>query len=180
MIALAHHADDQVELFFLRLLRGAGGEGLSGMKRRSPSPADRNLLLARPLLGFSKAELRTFARENKIRFREDATNVSADFLRNRIRNELLPWLRQNYQPALDKTVLRLMDIVGAEADFAGAAARLWERGGRAGGCRRSGEPFSTICPSRCNGGFYCCGWPNAASPRTLIWSSPCAGRRMSR
>ena len=122
-IALAHHADDQVELFFLRLLRGAGGEGLAGMKWRSPSPAGKTISLVRPLLGFSKGELAEFARENKIRFRDDATNFSADFLRNRIRNELLPLLRKNYQPGLDKAVLRLMEIVGAESEFVGAVAR---------------------------------------------------------
>ncbi|MGA2853706.1 MAG: tRNA lysidine(34) synthetase TilS, partial [Verrucomicrobiota bacterium] len=130
-IALAHHADDQVELFFLRLLRGAGGEGLAGMKWRSPSPADKTISLVRPLLGFSKSELAEFARENKIHFRDDATNFSPDFLRNRIRNELLPLLRRNYQPGLDKAVLRLMEIVGAESEFAGEAARQWLKIGRA-------------------------------------------------
>ena len=124
-IALAHHADDQVELFFLRLLRGAGGEGLAGMKWRSPSPADKTISLIRPLLDFPKAELLAFARENKIRFRDDATNLSSDFLRNRIRNELLPLLRKKYQPAVDKTVLRLMDIVGAEAKSVAEVARSW-------------------------------------------------------
>jgi tRNA(Ile)-lysidine synthase len=124
-IALAHHADDQVELFFLRLLRGAGGDGLAGMKWRSPSPADKTIPLIRPLLDVSKAEIAEFARENKINFRDDATNFSSDFLRNRIRNELLPLLRKNYQPGLDKAVLRLMEIVGAESEFAGEAARLW-------------------------------------------------------
>jgi tRNA(Ile)-lysidine synthase len=122
-IALAHHADDQVELFFIRLLRGAGGEGLAGMKWRSPSPADKTISLVRPLLGFSKSELAEFARENKIRFRHDATNFSFDFLRNRIRNELLPLLRKNYQPGLDKAILRLMEIVGTEADFVGVVAQ---------------------------------------------------------
>ena len=121
-VALAHHADDQIELFFLRLLRGAGGEGLAGMKWLSPSPANSKITLIRPLLNLSKAELRQFARENKIRFRDDATNFSSDFLRNRIRNELLPLLRKNYQPGLDKTVLRLMEIVGAESEFIGSAA----------------------------------------------------------
>jgi tRNA(Ile)-lysidine synthase len=122
-IALAHHADDQVELFFLRLFRGSGGEGVAGMKWRSPSPADQKITVVRPLLDFSKAELVAFARENKIRFRDDATNFSTDFLRNRIRNELLPLLRKNYQPAVDKTVLRLKDIIGAEAEFAADAAK---------------------------------------------------------
>ena len=125
VIALAHHADDQVELFFLRLLRGAGGEGLAGMKWRSTSPADKKISLVRPLLGFTKAELLMLARENKIRFRHDASNDSADFLRNRIRNELLPLLRIKYQSAVDKTVLRLMDIISAEAEVVNEAAQMW-------------------------------------------------------
>ena len=130
-VALAHHADDQVELFFLRLLRGAGGEGLAGMKWRSPSPADTKVWLARPLLGFSKAEILAFARAHKILFRDDATNFSSDFLRNRIRNELLPLLQKNYQPGLAKTVLRLMEITGAEAELVNEAAKAWrEKSGK--------------------------------------------------
>ena len=127
VVALAHHADDQVELFFLRLLRGAGGEGLAGMKWRSSSPADKKTVLVRPLLGLTKAELLALARENKIGFRHDASNDSADFLRNRVRNELLPRLRKKYQPAVDKTVLRLMDIVSAEAEAVNEAAQMWRR-----------------------------------------------------
>ena len=160
-IALAHHADDQVELFFLRLLRGAGGEGLAGMKWRSPSPADKTISLVRPLLGFSKAELLEFARENKIQFHDDATNFSGDFLRNRIRNELLPLLRKNYQPGLDKAVLRLMEIVGAEAEFVGEAARQWLDKPARLTCRSAGTRGSaslprlilTNCRSPSSGGF---------------------------
>jgi tRNA(Ile)-lysidine synthase len=125
VVALAHHANDQVELFFLRVWRGAGGEGLAGMKWRSPSPVDSKIMLVRPLLDATKAELRGFARESKIRFRDDATNATLDAPRNRVRNELLPLLLRHYQPALTKTVLRLMEIVGAESDLAGEAARQW-------------------------------------------------------
>src|SRR5207245_6181139 len=84
-IALAHHADDQVELFFLRLLRGAGGEGLAGMKWRNASPSDPGIQLVRPLLDQPKSALRVYAAERKIQFREDATNASLDIQRNRIR-----------------------------------------------------------------------------------------------
>jgi tRNA(Ile)-lysidine synthase len=125
VVALAHHADDQVELFFLRVLRGTSGEGMAGMKWHSPSPVDSKIMLVRPLLDAAKAELRGFARENKILSREDATNVSLDLPRNRIRNELLPLLRRKYQPALSKAVLRLMEIVSAESNLAGEAARQW-------------------------------------------------------
>jgi tRNA(Ile)-lysidine synthase len=153
VIALAHHADDQVELFFLRVLRGAGGEGLAGMKWRSPSPVDSKILLIRPLLDATKAELRGFVRESKILFREDATNTSLDMPRNRVRNELLPLLLRHYQPALAKTVLRLMEIVGAEADLVGETARQWlvskqkiERAPRPGHARKPGRADRLVGP----------------------------------
>jgi tRNA(Ile)-lysidine synthase len=123
-IALAHHADDQVELFFLRLLRGSGSEGLGGMKWRSPSPTDGRVTLVRPLLGTSKEELREFARRHRVRFREDASNACLDMLRNRIRHQLVPLLRKHYQPALLRTTLRVMELVGAEAEFLTAIAGL--------------------------------------------------------
>jgi tRNA(Ile)-lysidine synthase len=125
VVALAHHADDQVELFFLRALRGAGGEGLAGMKWRSRSPVNGKIELIRPLLGTTKSELRELARVNGIRFREDATNARLDLPRNRVRNELLPLLRRRYQPALTRTILRLMEIVGAEAEVVGEMAQQW-------------------------------------------------------
>ena len=125
VVALAHHADDQVELFFLRLLRGAGGGGLAGMKWQSLSPVDKKIMLVRPLLGFSKKEILEFTCANNIEFRDDASNYSSNFLRNRIRNELLPLLRKKYQPAVARTVLRLMDVVGAEAEFVAATAAVW-------------------------------------------------------
>lgn len=124
-IALAHHADDQVELFFLRVLRGTGNEGLAGMKWRAPSPANQKLSLIRPLLDAGKDELRDFARTNKIAFREDATNASLNVPRNRIRNQLLPLLRKDYQPGLTRTVLRLMELAGGEAEVAGDLALHW-------------------------------------------------------
>jgi tRNA(Ile)-lysidine synthase len=125
IVALAHHADDQLELFFLRLLRGSGGEGLAGMKWRTRSASDAGIQLVRPLLDQPKAVLVEYAAARRIRYREDASNAVLDFQRNRIRHELLPLLRRKYQPALDKTISRVMDIVGAEAEFAARAAEEW-------------------------------------------------------
>ncbi len=124
-IALAHHGDDQVELFFLRLLRGAGREGLSGMKWKSPSPADAKIQLVRPLLDHPKTSLAEYARAKGIAFREDASNTSLDFQRNRIRHELLPLLRRRYQPALEKIITRTMDIAEADAEFITQMAKEW-------------------------------------------------------
>jgi tRNA(Ile)-lysidine synthase len=124
-IALAHHLDDQLELFFLRLLRGSGGEGLAGMKWSSVSPSNSAVTLVRPLLDCSKDALRKFGVERRINFREDASNARLDIQRNRIRHELLPLLQREYQPGLARTLPRIMEIVGAESDFVRAAAEAW-------------------------------------------------------
>ncbi len=131
-IFLAHHADDQVELFFLRLLRGSGTQGLGGMEWSAPSPAGGDVALLRPLLGESKASLVEFARARKISFRDDASNQSLDIPRNRLRHELLPLLRRHYAPALDRVVLRSMELVHDEGDFVTLEAIAWlekKRGG---------------------------------------------------
>lgn len=135
-VVLAHHADDQVELFFLRLLRGASPAGLAGMKWCAASPADARVRLVRPLLGFGKAQLAAYARERGVAFREDATNREPEFLRNRIRGELLPLLRRHYQPGLNDVVLRVMGLLGAETELVQLAAAKWRAGG--------GGPFEQL------------------------------------
>jgi tRNA(Ile)-lysidine synthase len=128
-IALAHHADDQVELFFLRLLRGSGSEGLAGMKWSGPSPANTKIQLVRPLFDQPKDSLRDYAGAKKIPFREDASNDSLDIQRNLVRCELLPLLRRSYQPALSRTILRLMDILKADSELISAMAEDWLHSG---------------------------------------------------
>jgi tRNA(Ile)-lysidine synthase len=128
-IALAHHADDQAELFFLRLFRGAGGEGLAGMKFEGMGIASRSrffpVRLVRPLLELRKAELLAYAKEQQIRFREDASNASLHHKRNRIRHELLPLLSRKFDAAVVTTVVRAMDLVGADAEFVRQEAERW-------------------------------------------------------
>ncbi len=127
-VVLAHHADDQVELFFLRLFRGASPDGLAGMKWCGPSPADPQIKLIRPLLGVPRAELERFANEHAVPFREDASNRTRNYLRNRIRHELLPLIQQRFQPALAKTVPRVMELLGAESDYLDGLAEGWSPG----------------------------------------------------
>jgi tRNA(Ile)-lysidine synthase len=131
-VALAHQQDDQIELFFLRLLRGAGNEGLAGMKWRNPSPADARVRLARPLLGQSRSWILARARARGIPSREDASNAAQNIPRNRIRGILLPMLEE-WQPGLRETAARCMEIASAEADLSASLAREWLAGGQKAG-----------------------------------------------
>ncbi|MHC1767666.1 MAG: tRNA lysidine(34) synthetase TilS [Verrucomicrobiia bacterium] len=122
-VALAHHANDQLELFFLRLIRGAGPEGLSGMDLIAPSPADPGVQLIRPLLEIRRSDLEQFARDYAISFRHDASNDAVDYERNRVRHELLPFLRERFGRRLEASVPRLMDVLRAESDFVAQQAK---------------------------------------------------------
>lgn len=95
LLALAHHADDQIETFFINLLRGSGIKGLKAMQPR-------NGLYVRPLLWASRDEIKSFALENGIRWREDSTNNDTVYLRNKIRHELLPVFDGIKQEAREK------------------------------------------------------------------------------
>ena len=114
-ICLAHHRDDQVELFFLRLLRGSSPEGLAGMDEIGRSPADRRLRIVRPLLRYRKDELVEYATAQGVKFREDRTNRSVDILRNRVRHELIPLIEKGYQPGIRAIIERLMDLLREES-----------------------------------------------------------------
>ncbi|MCY0978761.1 tRNA lysidine(34) synthetase TilS [Chryseobacterium wangxinyae] len=84
-LVTAHHLNDQLETFIINLSKASGIKGLSGI------PANDHKIL-RPLLHFSKEEIYDFARENNIEYREDLSNKKNDYLRNKIRNELVPKL----------------------------------------------------------------------------------------
>lgn len=82
-IAIAHHFDDQAETFFINLFRGSGVSGLKGM------PVKRDKII-RPLLFARRVEIEQYAHKNKLNFREDSSNSSDKYLRNRIRHNILP------------------------------------------------------------------------------------------
>ena len=126
-IALGHQADDQLELFFLRLLRGTGLEGLEGMQWSSPSPCQPAIPLVRPLLEQPKSTLADYAQAAGLAFREDVTNEDSQLLRNRIRHELLPLLTRHYQPALRPVIARLRELIRAETALVENAVQRRQR-----------------------------------------------------
>lgn len=90
-VILAHHADDQAETIFVNLLRGSGLRGIAGMQSPKAMCVDNvSLVFHRPLLTVRRAAIRNSAALRKIEFREDSSNASRHYLRNRVRHDLLP------------------------------------------------------------------------------------------
>jgi tRNA(Ile)-lysidine synthase len=111
-VALAHTADDQVETVLLRLLRGAGREGLSAMEPLSTHGA--KLTLMRPMLTVWRDEVMEYLRERNLSFREDETNRDETILRNRVRHTLLPMLEREFGASTKEALRRAADIFGEE------------------------------------------------------------------
>ncbi|MDL2263349.1 tRNA lysidine(34) synthetase TilS [Synergistaceae bacterium OttesenSCG-928-I11] len=99
-IATGHTADDVVETMLLNLFRGTGYRGLSGI-------AGRRGKIVRPLIDCRRGDLRAYLAERNIPWREDETNATGDYRRNKIRNELLPWVRKNLNESVDRVLLGL-------------------------------------------------------------------------
>jgi len=114
-IALGHHADDQVETILFRVLRGTGPTGIIGMK-----PGDGTIV--RPLLIFQKPELTRFLLDRKQEWCEDRSNRQLKFTRNRIRHSLLPKLRKEFNPQVDRALLDMAELIDEE--HAVVAARI--------------------------------------------------------
>jgi tRNA(Ile)-lysidine synthase len=95
-IVTAHTADDQIETVLMRVMRGSGARGLAGLF--APGP------VLRPFVGLRRTTLAAYSREARIRFRADPTNDGREFLRNRVRHDLLPALR-TVRPAIDEELL---------------------------------------------------------------------------
>lgn len=102
VVLLAQHREDQMETLLLQLFRGAGLAGLSAMPVRAPLGQG---LMIRPLLEIGKQAILDYAEQQGLRWIEDPTNLSSDFDRNFLRNQVLPVLKQRW-PSLDKTVTR--------------------------------------------------------------------------
>jgi tRNA(Ile)-lysidine synthase len=115
VVAVGHSRDDQAETFLLRLVRGAGPLGLAGIFPRKGR-------IVRPLLEVRRAELRAYASEHLLAFREDATNDDLGIPRNRVRHELIPYLERNFSASIVDVLAREADIARADDDLLTAKA----------------------------------------------------------
>src|ERR1019366_1922465 len=121
-IALGHTRSDQAETVLFRFLRGSGATGLTAIR----PVTDRGIV--RPLIDIERPEIVAFLEERGIAWREDATNATLDFARNRIRHQLLPQLAREWNPALAETLAHTADLsLAEEAYWQGEMERLAKR-----------------------------------------------------
>jgi len=149
-IATAHTLDDQAETVLLRIFRGTGIRGLSGIHPRIVFAEEGHAFgeLVRPLLGFRRAALQEFLRERGQSWREDSSNRDIAFLRNRVRHRLLPMIGEDFGQAAIEHMGELAEIARAEEEH-------WERvhpeirdlGGGATGTRQAASlPGLVVAP----------------------------------
>lgn len=110
-VALGHTRNDQAETVLFRFLRGAGTAGLAGIR---PVTNDG---MVRPLLEIDRSDVEEFLRDRGIAWRDDSTNASPEFARNRLRHHLLPQLAREWNPAIIETLSRTADWALAEETY---------------------------------------------------------------
>lgn len=108
-ILTAHHADDNLETFLINFTRGTGLEGLTGIP-------EVNGKFVRPLLPFSSEQIEVFAKENNIKWRDDSSNKSVKYLRNKLRHEVVPILKE-INPSLLQSFQSTLENLNDIADI---------------------------------------------------------------
>ncbi len=103
-IATAHHKDDQTETVLMNLFRGSGLRGLGGI--RPVRDLSGTLTLIRPLLSINRQEIETYLIEEKESWCEDSTNKELIYARNKVRNGLIPWIRENINDRAEEHILK--------------------------------------------------------------------------
>ncbi|WP_245948204.1 tRNA lysidine(34) synthetase TilS [Paenibacillus sambharensis] len=112
-IALAHHADDQAETVLMRLLRGTGLGGLSGM---APIRREKNVELIRPFLRMNKTDILAYCRQADVAYCEDSSNSQRYYMRNKLRLDVLPYL-ETMNPGVRESLVRLAEVSSGEHDY---------------------------------------------------------------
>ncbi|MBF0388044.1 MAG: tRNA lysidine(34) synthetase TilS [Candidatus Omnitrophica bacterium] len=121
-VLTAHTRDDLAETVLMRILRGTGLAGLQAiLPRRTVSGCE----LVRPMLVFSRAEVEAYLKGLKVKFRNDPTNRSLDFERNKVRKILIPYLAKNFNPGVKDNLARLADIAALDQAYIEEQAGLF-------------------------------------------------------
>ena len=127
-IALGHNFDDQAETVLMRIIRGSGLNGLSGIL---PKRNIAGFEIIRPLIEVKRRQIEAYLRRKKIKARIDASNKQDLFFRNKIRNKLLPFLEKDYNKNIKEVLANMAQNAGSDYDYLQQAAKRSMRGAKA-------------------------------------------------
>ena len=114
-IALAHNLEDQAETILMRILRGTGTDGLAGMDYRRDWKED--TVIIRPLLGVSRVDIEKYLKEKALSANLDKSNQEPIYQRNKLRLELIPYLKEHYNPSIVDALRRLGESAKADRNL---------------------------------------------------------------
>ncbi|MFN6460618.1 MAG: tRNA lysidine(34) synthetase TilS [Nostoc sp. DedVER02] len=145
-IVTGHTASDRAETLLYNLIRGTGADGLQALTwQRSLTTG---IMLVRPLLEITRSQTEQFCQEFKLPIWEDSTNQDLQYARNRIRQELIPYLRENFNPQVESALAQTAELLQAEVEYLEKAAQ--ELRERAMGIGDQEDFFTPLVPLRLN------------------------------
>ncbi len=121
VIATGHTQSDRAETLLYNLVRGAGADGLGALRWKRPLAEQ--VWLVRPLLAVSRAETGEFCQQQHLSVWDDPYNQELKYARNRIRQELLPYLQTHFNPRVERTLAQTAELLRADVDYLETAAR---------------------------------------------------------
>lgn len=119
-IVTGHTASDRAETLLYNLMRGTGADGLQALTWQRPLTVD--ITLVRPLLEITRAQTKQFCDEFQLPVWEDSTNQDLKYARNRIRQELIPYLQENFNPKVESALSQTAELLQAEVEYLETAA----------------------------------------------------------
>ncbi|MDD1414783.1 tRNA lysidine(34) synthetase TilS [Dolichospermum sp. ST_con] len=122
-IITGHTASDRAETLLYNLMRGTGADGLQALTWQRP--LTENIILVRPLLEITRSQTEQFCQKFNLPIWEDSTNQNLQYPRNRIRQELIPYLKENFNPQVEANLAQTAELLQAEVEFLEQAALQW-------------------------------------------------------
>ncbi len=123
VVVTGHTASDRAETLLFNLVRGSGMDGLQALTWQRPLAP--GVMLVRPLLGLTRQQTGDFCQQQQLPIWEDSTNHDRHYARNRLRLEVLPYLRTQFNPQVDTTLAQTAELLQAEVEFLEQAATDW-------------------------------------------------------
>ncbi|MBN3869408.1 tRNA lysidine(34) synthetase TilS [Nostoc sp. JL33] len=152
-IVTGHTASDRAETLLYNLIRGTGADGLQALTWQRPLTT--GIMLVRPLLEITRTQTEQFCQELKLPIWEDSTNQDLQYARNRIRQELIPYLRENFNPQVESALAQTAELLQAEVEYLEKAAQQLRDGALgighgALGMGHEEDSFTPVLPLRLN------------------------------